>query len=71
MKLFLILLCAGMLQMTIARVIGVHDGLEHMVFTHWWEYALEGLFYSFFWWLIVSWLKQQQPHEAEQWKTKG
>lgn len=42
----LIFIITGAAQMGLGRLIGVHDGLEHMVFTHWWEYAIEGLLYS-------------------------
>lgn len=47
-KLWIIFICAGMLQMLIGRIIGVHNGLDHMIFNYWWEYSLEGLFYSLF-----------------------
>jgi hypothetical protein len=42
----LLFITTGMIQMLLVRWLGVHDGLEHMVFNYWWEYVVEGLFYS-------------------------
>ena len=45
-RLWFVFIATGMIQMALGRWIGVHNGLEHMVFTYWWQYVLEGLFYS-------------------------
>jgi hypothetical protein len=47
-RLWLVFIATGMIQMLLGRWIGVHNGLDHMVFTYWWQYVLEGLFYSLF-----------------------
>lgn len=56
-KLCIIFLSIGMLQMILCRWLGVHDGLKHMIFTHWYQYFLEGIFYSFFYAGVYQWLK--------------
>ena len=55
-----ILIITGMTQMIIARLLGLHNGLDHMIFNYWWEYILEGLFYSFAHGLFYYWLKFSQ-----------
>lgn len=45
-RLCIVFIATGMIQMVLGRLIGVHNGLDHMVFTYWWQYVLEGLFYS-------------------------
>jgi hypothetical protein len=45
-RLWFVFIVTGMIQMVLGRWIGVHNGLDHMVFSYWWQYALEGLFYS-------------------------
>jgi hypothetical protein len=56
-RLWFIFIFTGMLQMILGRWAGVHNGLEHMVFNYWWQYALEGLFYSLCHAGIYHWFK--------------
>ena len=53
----LIFLVIGVLQMGLGHWIGVHDGLDHMVYTSWMEYAFEALFYSGCWSGIYYYMK--------------
>jgi hypothetical protein len=46
MKLTTLFIISGLLQMILARYFNLHEGLEHMIFTHWWQYAIESFFYS-------------------------
>lgn len=52
-----VFIITGMLQMIVGRLIGVHNGLEHMMFNHWWQYVCEGLFYSLCHAGIYHWFK--------------
>ena len=56
-RLWFVFIATGMLQMIIGRWLGVHNGLDHMIFNHWWQYAGEGLFYSLYHAGIYNWFK--------------
>jgi len=56
MKLLIIVLITGFIQMSVAHLVGLHGDLPHMQFTHVWQYAFESLFYSFCHWLIAGWV---------------
>lgn len=51
-KIIVVLLIIGALQTGLAHGLDLHRGLLHMQYHHWWEYAFESLFYSFWWWFI-------------------
>jgi hypothetical protein len=59
-KLYIIFFITGMTQMGLARLLGAHNGLDHMIFHHWWEYLLEGLFYSLFHAGVYQYLKNNE-----------
>ncbi len=50
----LVVLVIGTLQMVLAQVFGIHDGLEHMVYTSIGYYIFEAAFYAFAWFLMLS-----------------
>lgn len=56
-RLWFVFIATGMLQMIIGRLLGVHNGLDHMIFNHWWQYVCEGLFYSLCHAGIYHWVK--------------
>jgi hypothetical protein len=55
----LLLLTVGAFQTYLAHLFNLHQGLQHMVYTHWYEYVVEALFYSFFWCIVSSLFKQR------------
>lgn len=59
-KICCIFAITGSAQMIIGRTIGVHDGLEHMLFSSCWKYAFEALFYSLAHAGIYFWIKNTQ-----------
>ena len=65
----LLYLAIGFAQMGLTWWIGVHQGLDHMEYNHWYSYVFEALFYASFWSFIVAyWNQQSYNPEYEEWK---
>lgn len=63
MKVLIVVLLTGMLQMFLGHYFNLHAGLEHMQFTSEIWYVGESLAYSFGHWLMYAWV-DNQPDEG-------
>lgn len=69
-KMLVFALVIGVSQMFLGHWLGVHDGLEHMQFTHTYQYVMEAAFYTVAWFLLFCFLVDLEIKDEKETKFK-